>query len=361
MDLVIYGAQGIALSVYKAIGSSCPGRDVRCFLVSERGNNASSLAGVPVIETETFTRGLSGEQKNNVEVLIATPENAMPDVEKMLGLHGLHHFVRIDSQRLAELMSYYYSSGREYLPLSALPVGCRRADAEVYMAKSYKDKPLNGRYNLPSWLIPIQVGAALCGERLADILDCSGEEISEKNGNYCELTGLYWLWRNKLCMETESNSYGYYGLFQYRRLLALDDDDMMRLINNGVDAVLPYPMAYEPNIEAHHKKYLRDEDWRAMLTALGELHPEYAKEFPRILRGEYMYNYNIVLARREVLLEYCNWLFPVLERTESLSIPRGNERSDRYIGYMGESLCTLYFMYNHKNLNIKHAGCRFLV
>ena len=361
MDLVIFGAQGIALSVYKAICSCRPKRAVRCFLVSERGNNAPKLAGIPVIETEIFTKELSQEEKNNVEVLIATPENVMSDVEKILELQGFRYLVRMDSRRLADLLGYYYSSEREYLPLSALPVGFRRADMEVYMAKSYKDKPLSGRYNLPLWVIPIQVGAVLCKEQMADILDCDGEGISGKNGNYCELTGLYWLWKNRLCMETESRGVRYYGLFQYRRILSIDDEDMMRLLNNGVDAVLPYPMVYEPNIETHHKRYLRDEDWQALLEALEELHPEYAEAFPQILRSEYMYNYNIVLARREVLLDYCNWLFPVLERTEQLSVPQGNERSDRYIGYIGESLCTLYFMYNRNKLNIKHVGCRLLI
>lgn len=33
-------------------------------------------------------------------------------------------------------------------------------------------------------------------------------------------------------------------------------------------------------------------------------------------------------------------LFPILERTEQLSIPRGWERCDRYIGYLGENLMT---------------------
>ena len=40
---------------------------------------------------------------------------------------------------------------------------------------------------------------------------------------------------------------------------------------------------------------------------------------------------------------------------------KGTERSDRYIGYMGETLETLYFMKNAGRLNIVHAGCRLMV
>ncbi len=56
----------------------------------------------------------------------------------------------------------------------------------------------------------------------------------------------------------------------------------------------------------------------------------------------------------------CEWLFPILERVEELSVPRGSERADRYIGYMGETLETLYFMANSNKLNIVHTECKLL-
>ncbi len=36
----------------------------------------------------------------------------------------------------------------------------------------------------------------------------------------------------------------------------------------------------------------------------------------------------------------------------------GNGRADRYIGYIGETLETLYFMKNSDGLNIVHTECR---
>ena len=96
------------------------------------------------------------------------------------------------------------------------------------------------------------------------------------------------------------------------------------------------------------------------MRALEELQPDYRMKFPQILSQPYLYNYNMILAKRNVLKEYCQWLFPILERTEQLCSPGGGKRADRYIGYMGESLCTLYFMVNRDRLMITHAGCRFL-
>jgi hypothetical protein len=230
---------------------------------------------------------------------------------------------------------------------------------QVMVAKHCKDKPLMNNVELPAWTIPIQVGAALTSVRIAEICDNTGINISRKNVNYCELTALYWLWKNVL--NNTGTDLEYAGLFQYRRILDISDDDIKRIWENDVDAVLPFPMLHEPDIREHHTRYVSDGDWDAMLQALGELQPEYARAFDGIFSQPYFYNYNIIIARKRVLSDYCEWLFPILERVEGLSVPKGSERADRYIGYLGENLMTLYFMYNRDRLNIFHTGRLMLV
>ena len=117
MDLVIFGAQGIAFGAYKAIHRCCPARKIRCFLVSELGINAPVLADLPVLEVDSFVEGLSQEDKDNIEILIATPENAMQEIEENLDRHKLYCHVRLDSLRWAELVEHYYSCDNGYLPL----------------------------------------------------------------------------------------------------------------------------------------------------------------------------------------------------------------------------------------------------
>lgn len=361
MNLVIYGAQAIALGTYKAIKLLYPERSVGCFLVSSLKGNPAVLGGLSVREIAEYAGQLSSEEKADTEVLIATPESVMPEIEDTLETYGFYCHVRLTSQRFAELMGYYYARTGAFMPLAALPVGFHIPEIQMYMAKFYKDKPLRSEYCPPEWMIPIQAGAVLCEERVADLWDCEGENISAKNVNYSELTALYWVWKNRLIQKAAGDENEYYGLSHYRRMLELSEDDLSRLIDNDVDAVLPYPMPYEPDIEEHHKRYLADADWRALCRALEELQPEYAGTFRQILGQQHFYNYNIILARKSVLAEYCSWLFPILEQVEQLSTPKGWERQDRYIGYMGETLETLYFIHNRNRLNITHAGCRFLL
>ena len=363
MNLAIYGAQGYALGAYKAVKTLYPRREISCFLVTRMDGNPQILGGIPVKTLAAYAGELSGEEKRQVEILIATPDKVQPDIEEILENFGFRQHRRLTFSRWTELMKLFHARQGTFLPLSALPVGCHMPFIRMYMVKSHVDKPLRDNVSLPEYVLPLQAGADCCAVRVADLADNTGEHISWKNGNYCELTALYWMWKNKLAaVGSEDGEEGqYFGLCQYRRGFDFSGDDLLRLADNDVDAVLPYPLPYEPDIHAHHERYIKEGDWQAMLQALMELQPEYAEAFPKILGQQYLYNFNVVLAKKKVLRDYCNWLFPVLERTEELSIPKGSERNDRYIGYMGETLETLYFMKNADRLNVVHTGCRMLV
>jgi len=360
MKLAIYGAQGYALGACEAIKTLYPKREISCFLVTHMDGNPTALSGIPVRELPDYAQGMEQEEKRDIEVLIATPEQVQPDIEEILENYGFRHHRRLTFARFAELMKLFHARMGRFLPLSALPVGCHTPFVRMYMAKSHVDKPLRESVRLPDYVFPIQAGAACCDVRTADLADNTGEHISDRNGNYCELTALYWIWKNKMAADgcVDGGEGQYYGLCQYRRGFDLKEDDLLRLVDNDVDVVLPYPLPYEPDIHVHHERYIKEADWKALLQALSELQPAYAEAFPGILEQRYLYNYNVILAKKNVLRDYCAWLFPILMRTEELSIPKGSERSDRYLGYMGETLETLYFMKNAERLNIVHTECR---
>ena len=68
-------------------------------------------------------------------------------------------------------------------------------------------------YRMPqdSMYLPLQVGRALADQDLGWQGDNTGDNISLKNPYYCELTGLYWAWKN---LKADA-----IGLVHYRRFL----------------------------------------------------------------------------------------------------------------------------------------------
>lgn len=360
MNIIIYGAQGIALGVFNSIKELLPDCNIFCFMVTEMGDNSSMLGGIPVYELEEYAKNMSQEQKNDVEVLIATPESVMQEIEKSLNVAGFYNVVRIDSLRWAQMVQNAFIKTGEYVPLAIYPVGTHKSDIHVYKMIHEKDKSLLNHYDEPDYMIPLQVGAEHSDRQVTALADNRGDNISCKNGNYSELTGLYWVWKNQLHSDRCEKG-RYYGIVHYRRMLYFTEDDLLRIKDNDIDVILPFPMPYEPDIEAHHKRYLSNGEWQAVLCALEELQPEYADAFDEILRQGYMYNYNIVLAKENVLNDYCAWLFPLLARIEQINDSDEVKSQNRYIGYIGETLETLYFMYNKNDLRIAHVGCRFLV
>lgn len=348
-NIYIFGAKSLALGACMAIERLYPQYHVRGFVVSNLAGNPETLHGLPVME-------LTGVMEKETPVFIATPEDVQPKIVEYLEENGFHNYKCMDSRTEAELMGDYYASMDLFPGLAASDAP---GNMHGYMAKFHKDRELTGKYTVPSWIQPLQVGAALTDKRVALKTDHLGDNISSKNVNYCELTALYWIWKNE--MEKDPGPDSYYGLFHYRRLLDMKNEDLFHIQEKEIDAVLPYPTVCEPDISEHHERYVKAGDWEAMLQAVKELQPEYYAAFPRIFGQTYMYNYNIVFAKKNVLIDYCKWLFPILERTEELSVPRGSERADRYIGYLGENLLTLYFMYNKDRLRIRHTGKIMLV
>lgn len=358
-DLIIFGAKSLALGASQAICKIYPEIHIQGFVVSSLEGNPSILNGMKVYE-------LSELEDKDIAILIATPQDIHDKIILYLNEQGFNNHICMDWRLEAYLMSRYYDLTGAF---SILPKaidsdknsitdksGSLTDKVICYMAKFYRDKKIANDYIIPDWVFPIQVGAALTDERVCDLVDNIGNNISTKNVNYCELTALYWMWKNCL-----NNKYEYYGLCQYRRMLDINMTQMDYIFNNDIDVILPLPTMCEPNISEHHERYVKAADWEAMLEAVNELCPEYIETYNKIFKNNYMYNYNIMLAKKEVLLDYCNWLFPILERTEELSVPKGSERSDRYIGYLGENLMTLYFMHNADKLKIYHTGRVMLV
>ncbi len=362
MKLIIYGAKSIALVVYKTLSLLYSDYEIICFMVKSLENNPVVLDKLQVRELQEISGMLSEFQKREIHVLIGTPEVLHIEIEEDLKQQGFYNYTCIDSKKLAVLLKEYYEAKCIFPSLHNIKKGEKKANLCVIMSKFHKDKILKNKVVFPEWIHSLQVGADLTELRVAKYVDNIGENISSKNENYCELTGLYWLWKQLENSEKDKiiEKAEYYGLFHYRRILDINEEDLFRLIENDVDVILPYPLIHEPDMREHHTRYILEEDWETMIKILLNVYPEYKEILSEVFSQPYLCNYNIIVAKAEVLKNYCRWLFSILEKVEKYSNPKAWERSDRYIGYLGENLLTVYFFMHRKELKIYYTGCLML-
>lgn len=354
----IYGAGIVAMSTYTAIKHLYHKIPVS-FCVSSLEGNPSEIDNIPVKRVSDIAI-----TEKKVCVIVAVPETYHQSIAEVLGARGIedNQIIFIDNKIENALMENFYRSQEYFLTVDEILSSSKKnsfrewkANLQVFQAKCHVDKPLRNNPDLSHYVCPIQVGATLTEQVVVLLQDNQGDNISEKNRNYCELTASYYAWKN--------SKVDYKGLCHYRRIFDLSDTKVQKLLSDcDVDVILPYPSIYYPDMDVEHTRYVKESDWNAMLQAMKEVDPEYYEAYVTTISKEpYFYNYNMLIAKREVFDDYCNFLFSVLERTEQLTTPKGWERADRFAGYLGENLTTIYFRKNKDKLKIAHTGKIWLV
>lgn len=184
------------------------------------------------------------------------------------------------------------------------------------------------------------------GKRIAgvELYDDTGDNISRKNFCYCELTALYWIRKN-----TQD---GVVGLEHYRRffsegLFPARKERLLYLLR-GRDVLLPYPTRLPCTVKEQYARVHDEKDLLLCREAVGELFPDYLPAFDRAMERRSLYACNMFVMRRELLEGYCDWLFPILFKTEEktdLSTKDGYQR--RVFGFLAERLFNVWLIRNH--------------
>ncbi|WP_024357432.1 DUF4422 domain-containing protein [Leucobacter chironomi] len=216
---------------------------------------------------------------------------------------------------------------------------------------------------------PIQVGAALAGRRLDDMAyyDDQGDSISDRNRSYCELTAVYWAWKN---LDAD-----YYGLFHYRRYLSFAPDDpadsypgraypsipgalekigldeeAMRSVIEANDLIVPRQddtqlASGDASIYEQYKTehYIADLDY--CMEHIERNHPKIAPHLSA-LHGTKVYFCNMFIMRKELFEEYCEYIFDVLGAFEANNDISGyNPQQYRVTGFLAERLTNVFIHY----------------
>ena len=210
--------------------------------------------------------------------------------------------------------------------------------------------------------LPIHVGAA-GKESIGYQRDDEGDNISAKNPNYCELTGLYWAWKNLKA--------DYIGLAHYRRHYSngkLFGDKKEKVISskemekklNGTDILLPKPRNYW--IETNYSQYAHAHhaiDLDTTREILQEKYPQYIAAWDSSMKKTTGHRFNMFVMKKELFNQYCEWLFNILFELENrLDISTYNKNDSRVFGFVSERLLDVWLETNH--LQYKDTGYVFM-
>lgn len=202
-------------------------------------------------------------------------------------------------------------------------------------------------------LTPVHVGRDIAVQKSANdgnlqwlidntIGDNSGENISDKNSFYNELTAIFWAWKN---YESIGNP-DYLGFMHYRRHFVFkqsdrpiyttaEDNDIesyFKTINydrevldsllKDCDFISPSPQYHSDSVynmyaDAH---YINDLD--NCIDIINKKFPDFVDDTEEYLRGNKSYYYNMFIFDKETFFEYCEFIFSVCFELKNFSSSR---------------------------------------
>ena len=248
----------------------------------------------------------------------------------------------------------------------------------------------NGAYvpELP-YIHPIQVGAANTEKRFSNMLqDDIGDHISARNSSYCELTAVYWAWKNVQA--------DYIGLFHYRRFLSFDQHrktekdgfiHMTELNQAAINTLHLTPQNMQNYIVKHDIVMMRPinvfdmtagncltvrqqfdivpqhrpQDLTKAVEILSVMYPDYIQDAKRYLDGEKAFYCNMFIMKQELFHTYCQWLFPILDQLYIYQRNNYTEQmgtyEERLVGFIAERLQGIFITHlkrTQRSIRIGH-------
>lgn len=206
------------------------------------------------------------------------------------------------------------------------------------------------KYWMPedSVYMPIHVGAE-GKEPIGYTPDNTGYNISKKNPHFCELTGIYWAWKN---LDAD-----YIGLCHYRRYFTRKE---VRNVEKKKEQILTgkewekilsqYSVVvadkrkyyiesnYSHYIHAHHKEGLDVTE-----RIIHEMYPEYDAAFKKVMNRTWAHMFNMFVMRKDRYDHYCDWMFRILfELEKRLDITGYDVYESRVYGFVSELLLDVW-------------------
>ena len=211
------------------------------------------------------------------------------------------------------------------------------------------------KYRMPEdpMYLPLHVGAE--GKKdgegrpldLGYTKDNTGDNISEKNPYFCELTGMYWAWKHLHA--------DYIGLVHYRRYFkgrskgkdpfdqVLTQKELEPLLSKYAVLVPSKRHYYIESLYSHYAHTFFAEHLDKSRDILQKLHPGYVPAFDKVMKQTGGYMFNMMILRSDLWDAYCGWLFSILFELEKQCPPDGlSPFHQRFYGRVSEILFNVW-------------------
>jgi lipopolysaccharide biosynthesis glycosyltransferase len=211
---------------------------------------------------------------------------------------------------------------------------------------------------------PIHVGAVGAAAPLRGMIgDDTGENISDQNREYCELTALYWAWKN----DTDST---HIGLMHYRRVLdftgqvkeakaevyptRFDIPEWLDAAEGWLeqnieefDLIVPRLHKMGRSVAENYRKGHAPDDFNLTREIIARDHSAYLSSFDTMAAGFELRMGNMFVMPRALFDQYCTWLFDILSQLETADLDRSHysPQQCRYLGFIAERLLGVFVLH----------------
>ena len=214
-----------------------------------------------------------------------------------------------------------------------------------------------------SIITPIQTGRAISKSIFNEMIgDDTNENISFLNDSFCELTAIYWAWKNYIYIGNPENI----GFMQYRRCFIfnnkytggkdsgrvefekLDKNTLNKISLNDInielflkkyESIIPQKAFIDETIEEQYCKNHYKKDFDILKKVVLEMHPELESKFLSFCSGHSINWYMMFIFKKEIFFKYCEWIFPIIfELHKKISTIGYSDYQKRAIAFMAERL-----------------------
>lgn len=210
---------------------------------------------------------------------------------------------------------------------------------------------------LPLGYKPLLVGADKNPNPENFIQDNQGDNISNKNATFSELTGLYWLWKHcddqrlgishyRRYFSKYQNPYALYAhVMLTGQVMPVKIAELDSHLDNGVDWIVSRPQSGGPGNLWNQFKYNHHiKDLKVTREIVSELYPDYLGSFDKVMQSRKTASfYNMFYSNRDEFNQYAEWLFQILfEAEKRCDISGYDSYQQRLYGFLSERLFNVW-------------------